>query len=232
LSIGVHSKFIDWHHDILRSLLDYLLGEQINANAKTFEDRYHLLRAEPQVRMRFLDDRLRRAAGFPVQDVALPRSSFQTFPMPAATCLVVENRMIFLTLPQLTNTVSVLGDGKAAALLNGTGWFAHCRLFYWGDIDDSGFRILSALRAAGHLFESILMDFQTWEEFEHLAQPGNHEVGTVDLRLNEAELKTWERVSQAKRMLEQEHLPQFAVDAALRMMVSKLPPTPFSELTG
>jgi hypothetical protein len=173
--------------------------------------------------LRFLDDELRKAAGFPVQDVALPRSSFQTFAMPPATCLVVENRMIFLTLPQLTNTIAVLGDGKAAALLNGTEWFAHCRLFYWGDIDDSGFRILSALRAAGHLFESILMDLQTWEEFEHLAHPGAHEVGSVDLRLNETELKAWERVSQAELKLEQEHLPQSAVEAALRKLLSEFP---------
>lgn len=232
LPIGVHSKFVDWHHDVLRSLLDYLLGEQVNAAAKTFEDRYHLLRAEPQVRLRFLDDELRKAAGFPVQDVALPRSSFQTFMMPPATCLVVENRMIFLTLPQLSNTVAVLGDGKAAALLNGTEWFAHCRLFYWGDIDDSGFRILSSLRGAGHLFESILMDLQTWEEFEHLAHPGAHEVGSVDLRLNETELKAWERVSQAERKLEQEHLPQSAVEAALRKLLSEPPAVSSAQALG
>jgi len=218
LPIGIHSKFVDWHHDILRSTLDYLLGERINATAKSFEERYHLLRAEPQVRFRFLDEELQKLAGFPVSDVALPRSTFQTLTIPAATCLVVENRMIFLTLPQLPNTVVILGDGKAAALLDGTEWFTRCRLFYWGDIDDSGFRILSSLRAAGHLFESILMDLHTWEEFEYLAHPGAYEVSSVDLRLDETELQAWDRVRKAGRKLEQEHLPQAAVESALRKM--------------
>lgn len=171
------------------------------------------------MRLRFLDNDLRKAVGFPVPDVAIPRSAFQTIEMPQSTCLVVENRMIFLTLPSLPNTVAVLGDGKAAALLNGTGWFSRCRLFYWGDIDDSGFRILSALRAAGHPFQSVLMDLQTWEQFEHLSHPGKREVGSVDLRLEEPELRAWERVSKAERMLEQEHLPQMAVEQALRQIV-------------
>lgn len=221
LPIGVHSKFVDWHHDILRSTLDFLLGEQIDGTAKTFEDRYHLLRAEAQVRLRFLDEDLRTAAGFPVPDVSIPRSAFQTLAMPASTCLVVENRMIFLTLPPLANTVAVLGDGKAAALLNGTEWFSRCRLFYWGDIDDSGFRILSALRTAGLPFQSLLMDIQTWEQFEHLSHPGKHEVGSVDLRLEEPELAAWERVCKAARMLEQEHLPQAAVEQTLRQVLTE-----------
>jgi hypothetical protein len=219
LPIGVHSKFVDWHHDILRSTLDFLLGEQVDGTAKTFEDRYHLLRAEAQVRLRFLDNNLREAAGFPVPDVAIPRSAFQFLSMPASTCLVVENRMIFLTLPPLLNTVAILGDGKAAALLNGTEWFSRCRLVYWGDIDDSGFRILSALRAAGHPFQSLLMDLQTWKQFEHLSHPGKHEVGSVDLRLEEAELRAWESVTKAERMLEQEHLPQSVVDQALHRII-------------
>ncbi len=219
MPIGVHSKFVDWHHEILRSTLDFLLGERVNDTAKTFEDRYHLLRAEAQVRFRFLDENLRRTAGFPVSDITIPRSAFQTLGMPQANCLVVENRMIFLTLPPLPNTVAVLGDGKAAALLNGTEWFSKCRLFYWGDIDDSGFRILSALRAAGHPFQSVLMNLQTWEAFADLAHPGKHEVGSVDLRLEEAELRAWERVSKTERMLEQEHLPQAVVEQVLRSNV-------------
>ena len=201
--------------------MDFLLGEQIDGKAKTFEDRYHLLRAEAQVRLRFLDEDLRTASGFPVPDVSIPRSAFQSLAMPASTCLVVENRMIFLTLPPLSNTVAVLGDGKAAALLNGTAWFSRCRLFYWGDIDDSGFRILSALRAAGHPFQSVLMDIQTWERFEHLSHPGKHEVGSVDLRLEEPELLAWERVCKADRMLEQEHLPQVIVEQALRQILAE-----------
>ena len=60
------------------------------------------------------------------------------------------------------------------------------------------------------------MDLETWEAFAHLAHPGKHEIGTVDLRLEDPELRAWEHVSKTDRMLEQEHLPQAAVEKVLR----------------
>ncbi|UUL76138.1 DUF2220 domain-containing protein [Pseudarthrobacter sp. Fe7] len=40
-------------------------------------------------------------------------------------------------------------------------WLQNCRVFYWGDIDTHGFRILDQLRAIHPHVESVLMDEET-----------------------------------------------------------------------
>ncbi len=43
----------------------------------------------------------------------------------------------------LPRTVALLGNGTTVTLLHDVGWLRSCRLIYWGDMDDTGFNILS-----------------------------------------------------------------------------------------
>ncbi len=179
LPIGVHTKFIDKNHAILRDLLDALLGEKVNGQAESFESRFHLLETEPTVRFRFLDGNLRDSYGFALADVSAPLSQVRDLTFSNARCLVVENLMIFLTLPQVPNTLAIYGGGKASALLSGIPWLKGCQVYYWGDIDDPGYRMLSKLRREGMTVESLFMDEDTWRQFGHFAHPGNVEPGSL-----------------------------------------------------
>ena len=128
--------------------------------------------------------------------------------------------MIFLTLPQLPNTLAVFGGGKASALMTDLPWLKGCQAFYWGDIDDPGYRILSKLRRGGLTVESLFMDEDVWHQFGHLAHPGNVEPGSLDLHLNSSELNVWKTVRDKKLMLEQELLPQAYIEANLKALFS------------
>ena len=194
LPIGVHSKFIDQNHAILRDVLDFLLGDHVNKLADAFGGRFHLLEPEPQIRMRFLDESLQQSLGFPVIDLAVPYSEAQELKVANCRCLVVENLMIFLTLPRLPKTIAIFGGGKAAALLTGLRWLQKCQNFYWGDMDDAGFRILSNLRQNGLSVKSVFMDEKTWSFFSHLAHPGSVEPGSLDVALHPTELSVWKLV--------------------------------------
>jgi hypothetical protein len=126
--------------------------------------------------------------------------------------------MIFLTLPQIPKTLAIYGGGKASALLSSVPWLKGCQVYYWGDIDDPGYRMLSKLRREGMTVQSIFMDEETWRQFGHLANPGNVEPGSLDLHLNATELSVWKIVREKKLMLEQELMTQEYIDAHLKTL--------------
>jgi len=220
LPIGVHTKFIDKNQAILRDLLDALLGERVDGQADSFEGRFRLLESEPAVRFRFLDDKVRASYGFPLADVSAPFSQVHDLRFNGIRCLVVENLMIFLTLPQIPNSLAIYGGGKASALLSGIPWLKGCQVYYWGDIDDPGYRMLSKLRREGMTVQSLFMDEETWGRFGHLAHPGSVEPGSLDLYLNASELSVWKTVREKKLMLEQELLPQEYIDTFVKALLA------------
>jgi hypothetical protein len=85
-------------------------------------------------------------------------------------------------------------------------------------MDDVGFRILSGLRHAGLVVESIFMDDKTWIKFSDLAHPGNVETASQDLTLKDSELSAWKTVREKKLMLEQELLPQDYIERELAVI--------------
>jgi hypothetical protein len=62
-----------------------------------------------------------------------------------------------------------MGGGGAVSLLLESRWLETCRIVYLGDIDVSGFEILSRLRAKFSDTQTVLMDGATLQRFIHLA---------------------------------------------------------------
>ena len=63
--------------------------------------------------------------------------------------------------PDVADAIVVFGGGYAVTVLEGIGWLADRDVWYWGDIDTHGFRILDRLRQRfGHV-RSMLMDEAT-----------------------------------------------------------------------
>ncbi len=226
LPLPLPTKFIDQQHELLRPVLDFLLKDQVDPDARTFNDRFHLLEDEAPVRMRFLDDALMTRAGFPVHDITQPLSQFNHHDPRADIVFVVENKMCFLTLPAMVGGLTIWGGGKAAALLNKTTWIARCRLIYWGDMDDTGYNILSELRKHHPHVESLLMDEQAWQTHQSLAHADKLDAAPPpSLNLTEQEAVAWRQVRLLRQMIEQEKIPLNAVVAALGLAGIKTPPS-------
>lgn len=219
LPLRLPTKFIDQQHDLLRPVLDFVLGDRIDPAARTFNSRFHLLEDEALVRMRFLDGVVMKRANFPVKDVTQPISQFNSHDPCPDTVLVAENKMCFLTLPAFSGCLAIWGGGKAAALLHKTSWLGRCRLIYWGDMDDTGYNILSELRNHHPHVESLLMDEQAWRDHRLLAHPDKLDASPPkSLNLTEAEAVAWNQTRLLRQMIEQEQLPLEAVATALRSL--------------
>lgn len=216
LPLPLPTKFIDEQHELLRVVLDFLLEDQIAPDTSTFNARFHLLEDEAPVRMRFLDAEAMEKAGFPVRDVTQPLSQFNRHDPRADVVVVVENKMCFLTLPAMARGLAVWGGGKAAALLHKTVWLSNCRFYYWGDMDDTGYSILSELRRHHPMVQSLLMNERAWREHQHLAHADKLDAAPPEsLNLNESELVAWRQVRLLRQVIEQEQIPVASVECAL-----------------
>ncbi len=174
LPIQVHTKFIEQNKGIISSLLEAILSiDQLvsveNENEHKFEKRFCLKYKEPQIRIRLLDPILKEKYKFPSSDISIPISEFSQLNLVNHPCFITENSMNFLTLPYLPNSFAIFGGGYAVQNLKSVVWLSNCPIYYWGDLDDHGFRILSQLRSYFPQTISTMMDTKTFEAFQEFA---------------------------------------------------------------
>jgi len=225
LPIQVHTKFIEQNKGIISSLLEAILPiDQLisveNENEHKFEKRFSLKYKEPQIRIRLLDPILKEKYKFPSSDMSIPLSEFSQLNLVNHPCFITENLMNFLTLPYLKNSFAIWGSGYAVQNLKSVVWVSNCPIFYWGDLDDHGFRILSQVRSYFSQTSSIMMDSKTFETFQGFAisVPTNG-LDTLPHLTQEEQALYGYLVTNGKR-LEQERITQVYSNELLQSLVS------------
>jgi hypothetical protein len=213
--VEVGTKFIEEHSGILRELLDVVLGDRVNVSGSTFEERFHLLAEPPQVRFRFLDPKLREHTRWPVMDCSISAADLASLSWKIPRVLIVENRVVFLCLPQISDTLAILGNGKAASLLPACSWMRCSDIVYWGDCDEAGYGILSSIRAQLPAVRSVLMDDRTWAQWNRFAVAGKRDPTAPHRHLTTHELAALNAVRAGPWMLEQERIPLSEAERAI-----------------
>ena len=201
------TKFIEEHDGILREMLDVVLGDRANTTAESFADRFHLLVDPPQIRFRFLDPTLCASVNWPVSDCSISVPSFAKLRWNIPRVIIVENRDVFMCLPDIPCTLAVFGSGKAASLIPDCDWINSTQIVYWGDCDEAGYGILSNLRCRFPQVRSLLMDQATWSRWKHLAIPGKRDSTATPSYLTAAETAALHEILVGPWMLEQERIP-------------------------
>lgn len=216
LPISPHSKFIETHKPVLRSLLDHLLPEAINPEHSDFAARFGLRVDEPLLRLRLLDQQLERRYGLAIHDLSLPVSQLAALDLRDQIGIIVENKTPFLTLPVLPQAFAIFGSGFDANSLKAIEWLKHCRLLYWGDLDAQGFEILAMARRALPQLESIMMDQATFDTFKMFAVPGTPASPIQLVELTPSEWALCQHLTDLSLRLEQERIQLEYAHARLR----------------
>lgn len=178
LPIELHTKFIEENKAIIRSLLDFLIEGHINKNENQFERRFNLKCDEPLIRLRILDEELAKKYFSGLTDLSIPQTDFNILCVGCKRVFILENKtnfsniFNFLTLPLLKNSIAIFGKGFQLNLLKEAKWLKDKQIIYWGDIDTQGFQILSQLRSYFPDTESLMMDFETFNEFKDFSVTG------------------------------------------------------------
>lgn len=129
-------------------------------------------------------------------------------PCAGRRCVIVENKLVFLTLPQLPDTLAIFGSGFQVELLAKLPWLRECPNWYWGDLDAQGFQILARLRALFPQVVSLMMDEATLEAFREFVVVGTPSPAAELPQLTPGERALFERLVHANLRLEQERISQ------------------------
>ena len=219
LPIAIDTKFIERNQAVIASLLKFLIPDSVDAQARSFEKKFGLLFDPPLIRFRILDESLRARLGSVFNDLAVPAGDFARWNIADIFVVITENKMNFLTLPNIPNTIGIWGAGNAASLLSECGWLQSCQIIYWGDVDVSGFEILSRLRTKFPKTQTILMEPATLERFIHLALPGKGCVREAPRNLTVTERAAFDKIMSENLILEQEKLPEHVSKQALETLI-------------
>jgi hypothetical protein len=215
LPIPVHTKFIAENRQVVASMLESILPDAAKSEGETFEERFGLKRCEPLVRFRLLDPELMQRLGMPQDELGLPVGAFRALAIADVRVLITENLMNFVCLPAITKCVAIFGHGNAAELLAQIEWLHKCDAFYWGDIDEHGFHILSRLRSHFPHLKSLLMDIATLNRHKDLAGEGEL-AGKAPQNLTREEFDAYQEVARHGWRIEQEKIPQIEAIQALK----------------
>lgn len=207
LPIAVHTKFIEQHTGILTHLFDALLPtDAVQVDEKQFERRYGLRFDMPLIRIRLLDPPLQTRLGLPFSNIAAPTLELAKLPCAGLRCIIVENKMVFLTMPPLPGTITIFGGGFQVELLRELPWLHDCPIWYWGDLDAQGLQILARLRALFPQTVSLMMDAETIEAFRRFAVVGTPCPVTELRHLLPDEQTLFANLARANMRLEQERI--------------------------
>lgn len=207
LPIHVHTKFIERHKGILNELLTLLLpssmidGSYTGTKDHNFEKRYGLKYDETQIRYRLLD-----GTSTGISDFSIRYSDFAQHKIPGSRVIITENKMNFLTIPKLEDTLAIWGGGFNLHLLKHAEWLRTRHIYYWGDIDAHGFWMLSQLRDHYSDVTSLMMDWDTFRQFEDGAK-GEPIANVSVTHLTSEESSLYEHVKRNNLRLEQEKIP-------------------------
>ena len=157
--IKVDTKFLENHRMLVAEILDVLHSNAISEQGGLWE----WLNCEPSPKgwffIRPLCEEMRsKLGGLPL--FQMPQDVFKKQSLPALNILVVENLQSGLGLPEMENTIAIIGTGGNTAWLEAQ-WLNEKRVAYWGDIDSWGLSILSRVRTRITHVNSLMMDRET-----------------------------------------------------------------------
>lgn len=156
---GVDTKFVERHRGILSELVD-LVVEPVDRESREFAARYGFRDKPARVRIRLLDA---AASCLPagITDVELRTDELASHLFNVERVFLVENEVTCLAFPPVPRSMLIFGGGYAVSRVAGLPWLRDVPLYYWGDIDTHGFRILDLLRSRFPEVRSMLMDRAT-----------------------------------------------------------------------
>lgn len=230
LPVKVHTKFIENNKALIQSLLvvsEPTVSNLIEENKKTsFESKYGIKEKPVLVRFRSLDKKiLLNANGLQVSEMLLPLCDFESFDKSdlfsrIKRIFIIENEMVYLSFPEVADSICIWGHGFTATVFKSCNWFNKKNIFYFGDLDEHGFLILSDFRKYFPLAKSFCMDSRTLKTFDSFRSKGKSLSGNfIPQNLTEEEKLVFTELhnsaSNNRDRLEQEHISNDYIEDAI-----------------
>ena len=184
IPLGVHTKFIEYNKALILSLLTCIKNDgQQEVKVSDFE-KYCGLKEKPSfIRLRSLDKSIAlKVTDLSISEVSLPLEDFEHFDKSellknVQKIFIIENEMVYLTFPPVKNTLCIWGHGFSVTSLKNCSWLKNHEVFYFGDLDEHGFLILSDFRKYFPDTKSFCMDKKALDSFDSFRAEGKSLAG-------------------------------------------------------
>lgn len=212
---GVDTKFFERNSTLLTKLLDERFEGAASEQGLTtfldaFEESSHWVLVVPM-----------QPGILPFKRLRLTTSELAETPLPGSRLLVVENEQCIHLLPEVPNTIAVLGAGLDLQWL-ASPYLAGKQIAYWGDMDTWGLLMLARARLHQPAIKALLMEQVLFEQYSSgsaVAEPAKaQDSAPYGLLADEADFYQYLLVQERGR-LEQEYLPKARVELAISKWV-------------
>ncbi|VAW55802.1 FIG005429: hypothetical protein [hydrothermal vent metagenome] len=149
----------------------------------------------------------------PFQQQRVKATELAKTKLPCSHIIIIENERCHYQLPQLKNTIAILGAGLNLNWLSNA-HFNTCHIAYWGDIDSWGLRMLSIARNLQPQLTALMMDDETFENNKKSAVKELETAGQKTPEyLNADEENLYQKLLQLEKgRLEQEFIDKLVVE--------------------
>lgn len=205
------SKFFERNRNLITKLLDVIFDDAVSdLGLERFlgavDENDHWLLVAP------LDNQL-----LPFQQLRVRATELIKTELPASYIVIVENEQCLHQLPQLPNTIAILGAGLNLSWLDAP-WLKKKALAYWGDMDTWGLTMLANARTRQPHLTALLMNQDTFGKYAEkfaVIEPQRAEPEPSS-NLTEEEREFYMKLFAAEKgRMEQEFLPESDVIEAL-----------------
>ena len=213
IPVQVHTKFIEVNKTVIWSLLQYYNPSRYSVPGQSFEEVLGIKQKSYLFNLRWLDKEMAKETMNGIEVFGLSVEELRKLQWQPDELWVVENETALYMLPDKRKGLAICSRGKALSLLKDIPFFAQTKLYYWGDLDEEGFKMLNDFRQLYRHVQSRYMDCNCiTHHLQHLdIQPKFYRTENLNL-LTEEESAAFALLLQKNGRLEQEKLLQTYVN--------------------
>ena len=212
IPLPIHTKFIENNKALIFSLL---VSSEDSNKKLSFEQSLGLKTKPFLVHVRTISKNVELKFGeLTATELAIPLDDFADFEKSnllanLKNIFIVENEIVYLTFPKEENSICIWGHGFTSAQFSKCEWLKNYNIFYFGDLDEHGYLILSNFRTHFPETQSFCMNMKTLEKYSEFRVKGETLSGlSIPKNLTDEELSVFNelRSSDGKDRLEQERI--------------------------
>jgi len=209
IPVPAHTKFLHNKRGLLLTILKHLQPDKFLPSHIDLEDALRVKRKQFLFPMRLLDAALAKQYMSGIDSFAIAANAIQNNNWEIKKVVLVENETNLYLLPPMQGTLAIFSCGKALHLLKDIELFHTAKSFYWGDLDEEGFKMLNSIKSYYPNLQSLFMDQQTvtLHDNEMHVQPYLYKNGSLEY-LSQEEIAAYDLLSARNGRIEQERLHQ------------------------
>ncbi|MGC4102357.1 Wadjet anti-phage system protein JetD domain-containing protein [Ferruginibacter sp.] len=207
LPVPVHTKFIEENESLILALIRHFDPERFRSEDTKLSRVIGIKRKPVLFTVRWLDESLAARYSHGMEVFGITPENLKKQHWQVKEVWLVENETALYMFDKREHSVVIWSRGKALELLEDIPLFNDVALYYWGDLDEEGFSMLSQCRKLYPRVRGVLMDADTVEYHleEIRIQPVAYKHRQFS-ELAEAEAKALEILFTINGRLEQESL--------------------------